>query len=91
MSMEIYNPEEIKVSNSLGKTLRFIQSGIQELNDKDLTEIDRKKILEALMVPHISKSLSIEDIRATARQTKDVLDFYKLNREVKRERVIKRL
>jgi len=83
MSMEIYNPEEIKVSNSLGKTLRFIQSGIQELNDKDLTEIDRKKILEALMVPHISKSLSIEDIRATARQTKDVLDFYKLNREVK--------
>jgi Fic family protein len=81
--MEIIDPNDIYISKSLGKTLSFISNGIYELNAKDLTDDQREKIRISLMVPSIRSSLGIEDIRASARQTKDVLDFYRINHEVK--------
>lgn len=81
--MQIDNPEEILISESLNKTLVNIQKGISELNARDLTKKDREKILEALMVPQIRKSLGIEGIRASVRQTQDVLDFYRIEGEIR--------
>ena len=81
--MEIYNPEEIFPNKSLRKTLNFIQQGIDNLNAKELNQTDRSKIIDALMVPHIRKSLGIEDIRTSVRQTKDVLDFYRQEGEIR--------
>ena len=81
--MEIVDPRNIQISNSLRKTLNFIDRGIAELNSKNLSTKQRQKILDALMVPHIRSSLGIEDIRASARQTKEVLDFYRIHDEVK--------
>ena len=81
--MEIVDPRNIIISQSLRKTLNFIDRGITDLNSKDLSKKERQKILDALMVPHIRSSLGIEDIRASARQTKEVLDFYRIHDEVK--------
>ena len=81
--MEIYDPLNINISKSLKKTLNFIRSGIDNLNERELNQDQREKILDALMVPHIRNSLGIEDIRASARQTREVLDFYRLEGEVK--------
>ncbi|MDA9094367.1 Fic family protein [Gammaproteobacteria bacterium] len=80
--MEIIDPKDIVLSRSLLKTLTFISNGIDELNSKDLSVEQRQKILDSLMVPHIRSSLGIEEIRASARQTKEVLDFYRINDEV---------
>ena len=80
--MEIFNPEEIKITNALQNKLNKISRGIEVLNQKNLSEEDRSKINEDLMIPHIRTSLGIEGIRASARQTKEVLDFFRLEDEI---------
>lgn len=80
--MEIIDPNDIFISKSVRRTLNFISDGIEDLNSRDLSVAQRQKILESLMVPHIRSSLGIEDIRASARQTKEVLDFYRIHDEV---------
>jgi len=87
--MEIVDPRNIQISNSLRKTLNFIDRGIEELNSKNLSTKQRQKILDALMVPHIRSSLGIEDIRASARQTKEVLDFY--SSKIKSSKILKEI
>ena len=81
--MIIDSPEDIGYSTTLEKSLLNIRRGIDSLNNRELTAVDRERILEALMVPQIRKSLNIEGIRASIRQTQDVLDFYRIEGEIR--------
>ena len=47
--MEIYDPLDINISKSLKKNLNFIKSGIDDLNDRKLSEGQREKILDYLI------------------------------------------
>ena len=81
--MEIIDPSEIVVTKKTQETLRFIEKGVQNHNDRDLSSHELLQIREALVVDQIRTSLNIEGIRASSRQTKEVIELFRLREEIK--------
>ena len=81
--MEIIDPSEIVVTKKTQETLRFIEKGVQNHNDRDLSSHELLQIREPLVVDQIRTSLNIEGIRASSRQTKEVIELFRLREEIK--------
>tara|TARA_B100001564_G_scaffold264743_1_gene226317 strand:- start:3309 stop:4808 length:1500 start_codon:yes stop_codon:yes gene_type:complete len=83
--MEILDPEQIKITNSLQQKLYRINKEIEVLNSMELSKEEREKIMERLLQASIRTSLGIEGIIASARQTKEVLEIFNLEGNIKEE------
>ena len=81
--MDIIDPSEIPVTKKTQETLRFISKGIDEHNKRNLSPEELQQIREALVVDQIRTSLNIEGIRASSRQTKEVIELFRLKDEIK--------
>ena len=84
--MELIDPDKIQVAKKTVEILSYIRKGIKEHNDTELNEEELQQIREALVVDQIRTSLSIEGIRASSRQTKEVIELFRLKDEIKEGR-----
>ena len=83
--MEILDPEHLSVTKSLQKKLHRINKEIELINSMELSQEEREKIMERLLQASIRTSLGIEGIIASSRQTKEVLDYFSLEGNIKEE------
>ena len=83
--MEILDPEHLSVTKSLQKKLHRINKEIEEINSMELSQEEREKIMERLLQASIRTSLGIEGIITSSRQTKEVLDYFSLEGNIKEE------